>query len=143
MFLYQCVDANRKTIGSPSNYEGQGLKFLKETAALAEQKDCGNCREFSASTFMYLVNANYLGSIEWVQYDGGDHAFVVLNRSESTNEKAPLTWGKDCWIADSWDNKVVHSKDYWDEMPGFKTYPPKIRFRYTNLNRAKLESATG
>ncbi|MCK0148695.1 hypothetical protein MWU54_01560 [Marivita sp. S6314] len=139
--LYKCVDANRKTLGSPSEYEGEGLKFLKATAALAEKKDCGNCREFSASTFMYLVNAGYLGSIEWAQYKDGDHAFVVLNRAETTDGGAPLTWGKDCWIADSWGDRVVQAKDYWDDMPGFKVYAPRIRFRYTNLNRARLESA--
>ena len=130
-----CVNGNRAAVGGTSGYENDKIKWINNTAVLAEAGACGYCGEYSAVSFMYLVKNNCLLPIEYAGYDGGDHAFVIINRPSNTELKAPRTWGRDCYVADAWSGDVVAVDDYWDDMIG-TVYAPYVSYPYVISNMA-------
>jgi hypothetical protein len=118
-----CVAAGRSVTNeySTANME----RFLRLVAGAAEANGCGNCGELSAMAFVYLMDKGVL-PLDWMRLQKpGDHMFVVLGRSEGSDDKNPTTWGTAAIVCDPWKGEV-----YTPDMIMSKWhYLPESRFR--------------
>lgn len=135
------VDATRRILGTPSNLmsdgrenecvlelrrvtkrnrDGDAIMNVRRRAGLAKQNECGNCAEYAAVTFDYLMLGGFRDRIEYANYASpGDHSFVILNRADASSLTDCTTWGVNCYIADSWAATVVKSHEYRSRMPSY------------------------
>jgi hypothetical protein len=106
---------------------------VRRIAALAKAAHCGNCGEYAAVAFDYLMLTNCPYDIEYACYaKPGDHAFVIVGRPFGTSPSDPSTWGPDVVVCDAWDGSVVPAHAYWSAMPAFPNavHAPEIRLRW-------------
>lgn len=76
------------------------LSKIRILANTAKNNKCGNCGEFSALAFMLLYDYG-VKPIDWMALKGGDHAFVVIGRSNK-NANDFKNWGSEAVICDPW-----------------------------------------
>lgn len=106
---------------------------IRRLAGSAKARRCGNCGEYAAVTFDYLMLTHCPHAIEYAAYvDPGDHNFVVIARPIDTDAGVVGTWGPEAVIADAWAGKVVAASRYWIDMPQFPSavHAPRISARY-------------
>ena len=106
---------------------------IRRIAGGAKRRRCGNCGEYAAVAFDYLMHTNCPLAIEYASYvHPGDHAFVIIGRPNGTSAGAPATWGREVVVADAWSGRIVSSTDYWDEMPEYPDaiHAPSVYVRY-------------
>jgi hypothetical protein len=81
---------------------GNSVAWLDQSISYAaEQRRCGNCREYAAVVFMYLVRRNY-GPLDYMSLRNGDHAFVVIDRLSGSADSATTDWGSAAVIGDAY-----------------------------------------
>lgn len=70
----------------------------------ANSHEVGNCQEISYVIYVKLFELlSHQITIELFELKGGDHMFVVLNRSQNNKNKSlPDMWGRECIIVDGW-----------------------------------------
>jgi hypothetical protein len=106
---------------------------VRRVAALAKGAHCGNCGEYAAVAFDYLMLSGCPYDIEYAEYASpGDHAFVIVGRPFGTDPSDPATWGPDAVVCDAWAGKVISAGSYWAAMPAFPSavHAPVVRLRY-------------
>jgi hypothetical protein len=92
---------------------------LRNVAALAEEKGCGNCGEQSAMAFVYLLDRHIL-PLDWMGLESGKHNYVVVGRSRYSNPDDPRGWGPEAVVCDPWKGEAYSPKmlmPYWDSKP--------------------------
>jgi len=69
---------------------------------------CGNCGEFAAAAYVYLINDLKVRPVDYVERTDiapKTHAFVVIGRVSGSDIRNFSTWGSACVICDPWDEK--------------------------------------
>ena len=92
---------------------------LRNVAALAEEKGCGNCGEQSAMAFVYLLDRHIL-PLDWMGLESGKHNYVVVGRTRHGEPGDPNTWGPEAVVCDPWKGEAYSPKmliPYWDSKP--------------------------
>jgi hypothetical protein len=105
---------------------------LRRAASVAKSRACGNCGEYAAVAFDYLMLNGCPYPIEYAGYvSPGDHAFVIVGRPESATVSDPSTWGREAVVCDAWHGNVVRANMYWAEMPSFPhaVHAPEVYIR--------------
>ena len=83
--------------------------FDHDTMAIwAWNNGLGQCEENAAVTY-YILNKAGLDAGMFRQ-EPGDHIYVILNPPKNMNKKDSRRWGEKTLIVDSWQNKVLTSK---------------------------------
>ena len=89
-------------LGTPK----QGRKwewYIEYCASVAEETHAGNCGEHAAVAFMYLRNQiRDVRPIDFMDFDGKDHNFVILNRPEGIPIEKFDEWSKEAVLCDPW-----------------------------------------
>ncbi len=129
-----CVSTMRSSvyIGPPQ----QIIMNIRRMAGGAKRAACGNCGEYAAVAFDYLMLTHCPFSIEYAGYTRpGDHAFVIINRPSDSIPNNPATWSADTLVCDAWAGIVVSPSAYWSAMPSFPhaVHSPEIYVRYPIL----------
>ena len=88
--------------------------------AFTSKYSLGNCSEESLQALDYvLCHVKEKIRAEAFFLLGGDHAFLVLNRSPDSWAFLPSTWGENAVICDPWAGKFYKASDYSSQL---KTY---------------------
>ncbi len=129
-----CVTAIRARYNP--NWGSDRIMNIRRIAGAAKSRRCGNCGEYAAVAFDFLMHTHCPFPLEYASYiDPGDHDFVIINRNPSTDVSRPSTWGPNTVICDPWAGQVVMSNRYWREMPGFpqRVHRPFVYVRWHSL----------
>ena len=127
----QCVADIRSVYGP--NIDNERIMNIRRIAGAAKRRHCGNCGEYAAVAFDYLMLTHCPFAIEYASYvSPGDHAFVIIHRPVSAVVSEPRSWGHETVIADAWAGKVVRSLNYWTGMPQYPSavHAPAVGVRY-------------
>src|SRR3990167_2322479 len=92
-------------------------RFVFEGHRYSKKYSIGNCSELSKSAFVYLLKRT--DNVEVVEIVGGDHVFVIINRSSSSDLQHPDTWGDTSVICDPFTNKVFPAADYKTQLQAY------------------------
>jgi hypothetical protein len=114
-------------------YSHDTIMNLRRRAAAAKSRRCGNCGEYAAVAFDYLMLTNCPYSVEYSFYSSpGDHAFVIVGRPVGTVPADPSTWGREAVVCDAWSGRVVPARQYWTGMVGYpqSVHAPEILVRW-------------
>jgi hypothetical protein len=103
----------------------QILEKIRTIARMAENRKCGNCGEQTCVAFIYLYDRN-VRPLDFMQFDNGDHGYVVLGRKEHAVKVA--NWGSDAYIADPWLGRSYAASMLNSVWPG---KVPALTFRAT------------
>lgn len=121
-------------------------KFETEVTLSAKNK-IGNCQVLTFQSLDYILN-NYptiCAEAYWI--DGGDHAFLVLNRKPYSDPANPDTWGDNAVICDPWANEhqVYPSAEYKTKLRNFclNLEKRKLGTEPFNPRKHKLKPYTG
>jgi hypothetical protein len=101
----------QRVVGRPE----PSTMFYEKLAEVATAYKAGNCTEYAAIAWRYLVGQGVLAHI--VGLEGGDHAFAVVGLKQLPS-KDFTAWGEDVWICDPWANICCPAADYpkaWNE----------------------------
>jgi hypothetical protein len=79
-------------------------------AELATAYESGNCTEYAAIAWKYLVSKEVQAHIVGLEGDG-DHAFAVAGLKQPPPRDF-AEWGEDVWICDPWANICCLAADY-------------------------------
>lgn len=86
---------------------------------------CGNCREHSIIAFLYLVEKG-IHPLDWMcLQDPGDHAFVVIGRTNGMVVERPDMWPRHVWVCDPWKGENYPGSEILKRW----THPPKVLYR--------------
>ena len=123
-----CVAEVRREVAAAGLEDSAAM--VERLATHASTGKCGNCGEYAAVTFQFLKRRKCPFLLELAFYENGglNHAFVIINRDDTTSLSTPSKWGENCWIADAWSDDVVHGKAYRANMValGGSVPDPKI-----------------
>lgn len=100
------------------------ILYFEHLIEACNKTNTGNCAEMAWKAFEYMLENHPDISAEYFSIAGGDHAFLVINRSPDSKASDPTTWGDDAYICDPWSNTYYPAKEYLDKLYGF--------YRYTN-----------
>jgi hypothetical protein len=82
----------------------------------------GNCEELALQAFDYILyKSTGIFNAEIFRIDGGDHAFLVLNRDPDSIPSDPKNWGPHAVICDPWANKVYNASEYLSKLKNFNS----------------------
>lgn len=138
----QCVVRIRAAYGP--NIDHNRIMNIRRIAGAAKRRRCGNCGEYAAVAFDYLMLTNCPHVIEYASYvSPGDHAFVIVGRPVNTTARIPGSWGSRAVVADAWAGNVVASGDYWTDMPQYPSsvHAPQVSVRYLALGDFPVAAA--
>lgn len=91
---------------------------LALAAASGESGTAGNCGEQSAVACVFLMlRLACPYPVEWYYMEGGDHAFVVINRDAGSNPGKHDTWGKTAVVCDPWYNRCFLASEINSHLP--------------------------
>jgi hypothetical protein len=77
--------------------------YIEYCAEVAEQTHAGNCGEHAAVAFVYLKNQiKEARPIDFMDYVGKNHNFVILNRPENIPIDRFEEWSKEAVVCDPW-----------------------------------------
>jgi len=127
----RCVRDMRAAVRPNLDYNT--IMNIRRQAGAAKARHCGNCGEYAAVAFDYLMLAGCPYPLEYANYaPPGDHAFVIVGRPLNSIAGNLSTWGREAVICDAWAGKVVPSSDYWSRMPGFPqvVHAPVVQVRW-------------
>ena len=130
----ECVRGVRTRYRALRDYDR--IMNIRRTAALAKRSRCGNCGEYAAVAFDFLMLTGCQHALEYAGYKApGDHAFVIVGRPAGTDAANPRSWGSDVVVCDAWAGKVVPSRSYWSDMPSFPhaVHAPEIDVRWSGV----------
>lgn len=108
------------------------VRGIRQVAADAKAARCGNCGEYAAVAFDFLMLGGCPHAVEYAEYvSPGDHAFVIVGRPSDTDPANPSTWGRDAVVCDAWAGEVVFAASYWTGMPRFPSavHAPRVLVR--------------
>ncbi len=90
------------SIGTPS--KGKSWEwYIEYCAAVSEETHAGNCGEHAAVAFMYLRNRiRDARPIDFMEFVGKNHNFVILNRPEGIPIEKFDEWSKEAVVCDPW-----------------------------------------
>ncbi|MCC7198536.1 MAG: hypothetical protein IT483_03405 [Gammaproteobacteria bacterium] len=91
--------------------------YYEALAEAAEAYKAGNCSEYAAVAWKFLIGKGALAHVVGLQGDKGDHAFAVVGLKQSP-PKDFANWGADVWICDPWANVCCLAAGYpaaWNE----------------------------
>jgi hypothetical protein len=101
--------------------------YLQETAKYAITYECGNCEEFSALTFKYLMDYK-VKPLDWMKLGGwygtdyGNHAFVIIGRKSGSNDTDISTWNDEVVWCDPYEKIVGGIKEIKERFGGKKIF---------------------
>jgi hypothetical protein len=105
--------------------EKPAFAYYNSIISVTSKYSLGNCNELAVQALDYILRHAPDISAEVYKIEGGDHAFLVLNRDPSSAAEDPNTWGPNAVICDPWtnENEVYPAKEcftrlksyYWDE----------------------------
>lgn len=108
--------AAQRLINSDTFRQTNNEEKIENRANLSSITKSGNCVEHASFS---AIESKKLGA-KRVEIFGLDiqsgHAFVVINRDKNSSPSEPTTWGKNCIIIDSWQDKAYKSTDYFKHM---------------------------
>lgn len=85
---------------------GHGMEwplYIDYCAHVAEETHAGNCGEHAAVAFKHLMNFfEEAWPIDFMQFVGKDHNFVILNRSDEIPIENFEEWSKNAVVCDPW-----------------------------------------
>lgn len=120
------------------------LRFV--LAEKAAEVGAGNCGELTPYAFLQLVFSDYPGKIEYVAFKGGEHEFIVLNRSDHSKIDDWKTWTEESVILDPWLNKVYTANEFasiWRDNPwNIPINHLKTKILFNNADYAKEAKAS-
>ena len=96
-------------------------------AKYAIDYECGNCEEFSALTFKYLMDykvkpLDWMKLVGWFGSDIGNHAFVIIGRKSGTSDKDISTWNEEVVWCDPYEKVVGGIKEIKERFEGKKIF---------------------
>ncbi len=114
-----CVAAQRSVEIAVPWEQGDGNltmpSMIRGWAAKATHMGCGNCGEQAAIAFEFLRAGDYR-PLEYVIFDPGDHAFVVIGRRKGSQLNDIGTWGPEAVVCDAWDGKAYLAREIPQKM---------------------------
>jgi hypothetical protein len=103
---------------------------VDKIAAKAKSYGCGNCFEKSAVAFVYLRDKG-IKPLDWVTLLNGDHAFVLIGRSDTDHGSGTIIdvkdldrWAKNVAVCDPWAEKVYVADQLLVNMKGMFSSNP-------------------
>lgn len=113
------------------------VREIKKNAVLIKENPVGNCNEYSFLALNYLrKKAIHRAELCGVVENGG-HAFVVINRAETSNSLDITTWGACAVICDPWANRTYPASKLLTELqlddPNDKSLQPSHPKRHQFL----------
>ncbi|ARG98659.1 hypothetical protein [Legionella micdadei] len=89
------------------------VKEFYNKVAFAKKYSLGNCEELAFVALDYVIDNAPLGiNAEVYGLSGGDHALLVIGRTENSDPNNPDTWGENAFIADPWANQIYPASRY-------------------------------
>lgn len=79
----------------------------------------GNCSELAVAACLFMKNNYPEINSELYRIDGGDHAFIIINRDPHTAPSTPEDWNDESYICDPWANKVYKTSLYLQELKNY------------------------
>jgi hypothetical protein len=127
----RCVEGMR--VSTQSTFDRDIIMNLRRRAAAAKSRRCGNCGEYAAVAFDFLILTNCPYTVEYAYYASpGDHAFVIVGRPVGSVVADPSSWGREAAVCDAWAGRVVPARNYWASMVGFprSVHAPVVLVRW-------------
>lgn len=78
----------------------------------------GQCEENAAVTYYILKKAGY--DVGIYRQEPGDHKYVIMNPKQGMSMSDSRTWGKDTFIVDSWQGKVLDKDAAYENKHVFR-----------------------
>ena len=104
-------------------------KWLESAAGRASQWHCGNCGEQAALAYQFLEDQG-VAPLDYMDRQNYDHSFVVIGRSDGSDEYDPSTWGTAAVVCDPWHGKAYAAKDAPSKMYRGGQFRPYSKKRY-------------
>lgn len=91
---------------------------LARRARTSMKFSTGNCMEYACLVAYNLIR-NGLSKVEILQIPNGDHAFVVLNRDQTSRLNDFQNWGDAALVIDAWAGCIFPAKNIPEKLPTF------------------------
>jgi len=108
-------------------------KNLIAIAEVAEECNIGTCLEMSAVAFKHSIQNKPGLQAELFFLEGGNHVFLVLGRTPSSDPSKYKEWGGEAVICDTWSGKVFPASDIESKLKNFGS-------TFVDTNELKIET---
>ncbi len=139
------LNLEEKSVFNPL-IKDQTLSSFESTIAITSKYSLGNCFEMAQQALdyvLYQMPSHITAEIFGI--GGGEHAFLVINRSPNSDPFNPMTWGENAVICDAWAEKngVFSAKHFLKHLKNFYYSEDANYVEKFDLKRHKVVPISG